>query len=416
MDKVLLKIGYNTSVQLIGKILSVLLSVITIGILTRYLGTSGYGNFTLVFAYMSFFAVIADFGLQLAMVRELADKKETAEKLYGTYFWLKIILVLLSTLLAFIFLLFFPYSPMLKSAILIGGLAVGISGLTGYGTTIFQSNIRLDLVTLVDLVTKITTAALIVLFITIKLGFYSIVSTVLIGNLIGLAVTVVLLKRNINFNFNFDKVLAKKIFLLSLPIGFTTFFSLAYFKLDTIILSVIKDAREVGIYSLAYKILENVIVIWGFYMASVFPLLSKFQANDDRSNFNKLFRNSFFIAVLLSALIMSASYIYAPLIINIFGGRGFAESIISLRILVFAIPVLFINNLLYYRFLIRRNLFPVIIILGLGLMLNSVLNIAYVPKYGYLASSFITVITEFFLFLLLVLTILFKNHRRGSSV
>ena len=415
MDKVLLKIGYNTSVQLIGKILSVLLSVITIGILTRYLGTSGYGNFTLVFAYMSFFAVIADFGLQLAMVRELADRNEAKEKLYGTYFWLKIILVLFSTLLAFIFLLFFPYSLMLKTAILIGGVAVGISGLTGYGTTIFQSNIRLDLVTFVDLITKIATTVLIVLFIALGLGFYSIILTVLIGNLVGLAATVALLRRNASFNFNFDKVLAKRIFLLSLPIGFTTFFSLAYFKLDTIILSVLRDAREVGIYSLSYKTLENVIVVWGFYMASVFPLLSKFYAEGEKEKFNKLLKSSFFIAVLLSAVTMSASYIFAPFIINVFGGKEFSESIVSLRILVFAIPMLFVNNLLYYRFLVKRNLLPIIIILILGLTLNGVLNLIYVPQYGYLASSFITVITEFFLFFLLVLTILSGNYRRHSS-
>jgi len=415
VDKVLLKIGYNTSVQLIGKILSVLLSVITIGILTRYLGTSGYGNFTLVFAYMSFFAVIADFGLQLAMVRELADRNEAKEKLYGTYFWLKIILVLFSTLLAFIFLLFFPYSLMLKTAILIGGVAVGISGLTGYGTTIFQSNIRLDLVTFVDLITKIATTVLIVLFIALGLGFYSIILTVLIGNLVGLAATVALLRRNASFNFNFDKVLAKRIFLLSLPIGFTTFFSLAYFKLDTIILSVLRDAREVGIYSLSYKTLENVIVVWGFYMASVFPLLSKFYAEGEKEKFNKLLKSSFFIAVLLSAVTMSASYIFAPFIINVFGGKEFSESIVSLRILVFAIPMLFVNNLLYYRFLVKRNLLPIIIILILGLTLNGVLNLIYVPQYGYLASSFITVITEFFLFFLLVLTILSGNYRRHSS-
>ncbi len=415
MDKVLIKVGYNTSVQIIGKILSVLLSLVTIGFLTRYLGVSGYGNFTLVFAYMSFFAVIADFGLQLTMVRELVDKNEKVEKLYGTYLWLKIILVIFSTLLAFAFLLFFPYPLMLKTAILIGGVAVAISGLTGYGTTIFQSKIRLDLVTLVDLVTKIATVFLIILFMRLSFGFYSTISTVLIGNLIGLGVTMLLLRKTINLNFNFDKNLAKKIFLISLPIGFTSLFSLVYFKIDTIILSIIKDSREVGVYSLAYKVLENVIVVWGFYMASVFPLLSKFKAENEKNRFDTLFKNSFFIAVLLSLLIMSAAYFFAPLIISIFGGSEFKESIVVLRILSFAIPFLFINNILYYRFLIKRDMYPIVASLTASLILNCVLNLIYVPQYGYIASSFITVLTEFFLFSLLALTILSKNYRRSGN-
>ncbi len=416
VDKILYKIGYNTSIQIIGKVLSVLLSVLTVGLITRYLGVSGYGNFTLVFAYMSFFAVIADFGLQLAMVRELTDKRETAQKLYGTYLWLKIILVILSTILAFVALLFFPYSAMLKGAILIAGVAVAISGLTGYGLTIFQSNIRLDLVTFVDLITKIATAVLIVSFVALKLGFYSIVITVLLGNLIGLAVAIIILKKSISFKFDFDKVLAKKLFLLSLPIGFTAFFSLAYFKLDTIILSVIKDSSQVGIYSLAYKTLENVIIVWGFYMASVFPLLSKFQANNETSKFNKLFKNSFIVAVFLSILIMSASYVYAPFIISIFGGDGFAQSVSALRILVFAIPALFINNLLYYRFLVKRNLLPVILILALGLIINFALNVIYIPRYGYLASSYITVATEFFLLTALAIIIFIQNYGKRKSI
>ncbi|MEX2007826.1 MAG: flippase [Candidatus Levyibacteriota bacterium] len=415
MDKVLLKIGYNTSVQILGKVFSVTLSIVTIGFLTRYLGTSGYGDFTLVFAYMAFFAVIADFGMQLTMVRELAGKSEGLQKLYGTYFWLKIILVLLSTFLAFVFLIFFPYSLMLKTAILIGGLAVGASGLTGYGTTIFQSKVRLDLVTFVDVLTKIVTVSLIALFIFLGLGFYSIISTVLLGNLVGLGITIGLLRKDINFSFNLDRNLARKIFVLSLPIGFTSLFSLVYFKLDTIILSVVRDASEVGIYSLAYKILENIIVIWGFYMASVFPLLSRYKAENEKGKFNNLFRNSFFIAAVLSFLIVPISYVFAPLIINIFAGEGFSGSITAFRILIFAVPLLFLNNILYYRFLIKRNMLPVTASLIAALIFNFVANIVYVPKFGYVASSYITVLTELFLFSILFSIIYLQNYRRNGS-
>ncbi len=412
MDKVFLKIGYNTSIQIFGKVLSILLSVVTVGLLTRYLGASGYGNFTLVFTYMSFFAVLSDFGLQLTMVRELTGKSERLEMLFGTYFWLKIALVICSTILAFIFLFFFPYPDMLKVGILIGGLAVGVSGLIGYGSTIFQSDIRLDLVTLVDVITKISTVTLIILFIFLKFDFFSIIASVLVGNLIGLMSTIFLLKRNIHFSFNFDKSLAKKIFLISLPIGFTSFFSLIYFKMDTIILSVMKNTAEVGVYSLAYKVLENVIVIWGFYMASVYPLLARFSAAGEKSKFNKLSRNSFSVAMLLAFLIVLPVFVFAPFIINVFAGKGFTESVTSLRIIIFALPLVFINNIFYYRFLIKRNMRPVIFALIGALVLNFGLNLAYVPKYGYLASSFVTVITEFFLFAMLTTIIILQNYRR----
>ena len=409
MDRTFLKIGYNTSVQAAGKAISVILSFATIGLLTRYLGTSGYGNFTLVFSYMSFFSVISDFGLQLTIVRELTGKN-FKEDLYGTFLWLKIILFFLSMLVEFLFLIFFPYSHTLKIGIIIGGLAVGIGGLSGYGMTIFQSKVRLDLVTFVDVVTKAITVALIFLFIFLKFGFYSIISTVLLGNLVGFAVTWILLRRNTPLTFGFNKEIAKKVMMWSLPVGFTSFFSLMYFKLDTIMLSVIRSSSEVGVYSLAYKILENVIVIWAFYMASVYPLLLRFKGENERK-FNKLFKNSFLLALLSSSIIVTTCFMLSPYLINIFGGMNFAGSSTALRIIIFSVPFVFINNIFFYHFIMKKNMYPVIFSLIVSLLFNFLANLAYIPKYGYLAASYITVVTEFLLFfLLLSFTFLRKRH------
>lgn len=409
IDKTFLKIGYNTSVQTAGKAISVILSFLTVGLLTRYLGTSGYGDFTLVFSYMSFFSVISDFGLQLTMVRELTGKN-FKEDIYGTFLWLKIILFFISITLAFVFLIFFPYSYALKIGIIIGGLAVGIGGLTGYGTTIFQSDVRLDLVTLVDVITKIITVFFIVLFTFLKFGFYSLISTVLIGNLVGFFVTWILLRRNIILNFGFNKEIAKKVIIWSMPVGFTSFFSLMYFKLDTILLSIIRSSSEVGIYSLAYKILENVIVIWGFYMASVYPLLLKLK-DENEKKFNKLFKNSLLLALLSSSVIVVICFVLSPYLINIFGGTNFSGSVTAFKVLIFSVPFIFINNILFYHFMMRRNMYPVIASLIISLLFNFTANLLYIPKYGYMAASFTTVITEsLLLFLLFIFAFLKKRH------
>lgn len=407
----LVKIGYNTFIQIGGKIISVALGFLTVALLTRYLGVEGYGNFTLVFAYMSFFGVFADFGLQLTIIRELAQKSIDTDKIYGTYFWLKFLLVFASTILALIVLLFFPYSQTLKIGIIIGALAVGIGGLSGYGTAIFQSNIRLDLVTLIDVITKFVTVGLIAAFVFLKLSFYHIVATVLFGNIVGFLVTIIILKKFIRFNFYYDHLLAKKIIRWSIPIGFTSLFSLAYFKLDTIMLSVMRGSAEVGIYSLAYKILENILVLWGFYMASVYPMLAKM--SNERKSFNYLFSNSFYIAFFSSVFIALVFFFLAPVFIGILGGKNFYSSTLSLRILIFALPILFINNLFYYRFIISSNIKLLLFYLVLSLVINFVLNLVFIPRYGYIAASVITVVTEMIFFLLMAYSIFFFK-RKGN--
>lgn len=403
------KIGFNTLVQFSGKIISVILGFLTVGLLTRYLGTSGYGDFTLVFAYMSFFGVFADFGLQLAIVRELSQKSISAEKIYGTYFWIKLALIIASTALALILLIFFPYSNSLKVGIVIGALAVGIGGLSGYGTAIFQSKIRLDLVTYIDTLSRLVSVILIIIFIFIKLNFYYIVSTVLIGNFVAFLATVYLLKKDIKFDFKYDPELANKIIKWSIPIGLTSFFSLAYFKIDTIMLSIMKGSTDVGIYSLSYKILENILMLWGLYMASVYPLMAKFKGDSEQRNVLGLLKSSSLIAISLSFFIILLGFIFAPIIVNIFGGLNFGASVVPFKILLFSLPIFFINNILYNFYLVERKVKFIIMGMLFTLAINFFLNVFFISKYSYVGAAYVTIVSEIAL-LLFYLSIVFLSR------
>lgn len=409
MRGIFYRIGYNTFIQISGKTVSTLLSFISVALLTRYLGQEGFGNFSLVFVYLSFFGIIADFGLQLTMVRELAKKNKLPKEIYGTYFWLKVFLVIFSTLLAIFSLLFFPYSKFLKIGIVIASFGTAVGIMNNYGTVIFQANLRLDLVTLMDILTKVVTVGFIVLFVTLGRGLYSILNTILIGNLAGTVMIIFFLKKFTAFTFPFDFALAKKIISKSLPVGLISALAIFYFKIDTLILSVFRGAGEVGIYSLAYKILENLLVLWGFYMATAYPLLSNLLAKERMKDFSSLWRKSAFLAVLSAFFIIISGYFLAPLIIGILGGAEFKESITALRILLFGLPLFFLNNLFYHTFLVKEKVRLILLAIFSSLLLNLVLNLIFIPMWGYRAAAFNTIITEGCL--LSFYFLLFKRHR-----
>lgn len=391
MRSIFYRIGFNTFIQVFGKGISIILGFITVGLLTRYLGQEGFGNFTLVFAYLSLFGIIADFGLQLTMVRELA-KKTAPQSIYGTYFWLKVILVILASIFAIICLLVFPYSKFLKIGIIIASVAVGIGVLNTYGTVIFQANLRMDLVTFIETLAKIVTTVLILVFIFLKLGFYSFFNAVLLGNLVGSILILWLVKRLVAFNLSFDFNLAKKIIYKSLPIGFLTLFSLVYFKIDTVLLSIFRKSEEVGVYSLAYKVIENILVLWGFYMASAYPLLSKFTGEKLKKGV-MLWRSSVFLAVISGVLIIILGYIFSPLIIRVLGGEEFSPSVLPLRILLFSIPLLFLNNLYFYSFLVREKTRVLLLAGGFSLLVNFFSNLILIPRLGYVGAGLAMLIT-----------------------
>ena len=59
------KLAYNTIIQFAGKILTTILGIVIIALMTRYLGKEGFGQYITVVAFLSFFGIIVDFGLNL---------------------------------------------------------------------------------------------------------------------------------------------------------------------------------------------------------------------------------------------------------------------------------------------------------------------------------------------------------------
>ena len=56
-------VAYNTVVQIIGKIAITIISLLTIGILARFLGVSGLGQYQTAFSFLTMFGVFADLAM-----------------------------------------------------------------------------------------------------------------------------------------------------------------------------------------------------------------------------------------------------------------------------------------------------------------------------------------------------------------
>ena len=75
------KILFNTLSQFLGKAIIGVFGIITVKILTAYLGKAGYGFYKSIFEFMAFFGIIADFGLYTIGVREMSKTPENESKI-----------------------------------------------------------------------------------------------------------------------------------------------------------------------------------------------------------------------------------------------------------------------------------------------------------------------------------------------
>lgn len=388
------KIFINTTSQVVAKAATVILGFLTVGLLTRYLGVNQYGIYTLVFAYLSLFGVFADFGLQLSLVRDLSGEEASTNNLKSTYFAVKILLSLSATILSLITLVFFPYSGTIKTAIVVGSFVVGVGYMNGYGASVLQSKLKLDIAALLEAINRVVTVIAIVIFLLLHLDLYAFICAVLIGNIVSLAVNVYVAPDYFRFRSLPPFHIIANVIKTSFPIGITTLLGALYFKIDTMMLSVMKTTADVGIYSLSYKIFENVIMMWLFYMATVYPLLSQYIRSNDHNRYKLVVKSSFIVAIVFSLVAIVAGFFAAPLAIKILGGNNFVESTIPFRILLFAIPFVIVNNLFYYVLLTISKIKYILLTLFLSLVVNFFVNLAIIPKYGFIGTSVSTIFTE----------------------
>ena len=92
-------VARNTGVQLIGRAMSVLLSLGSLMILTRYLGTEGVGDYLLVLAILALLN-IGNMGLFTIATRELAAGQTSPDVLMGNAVLTSVALALASMVLA----------------------------------------------------------------------------------------------------------------------------------------------------------------------------------------------------------------------------------------------------------------------------------------------------------------------------
>ena len=143
----------NTAVQMAGKGAVLAIGGVSIAVLTRYLGPGDYGRYTLALMYMQLFAVLADAGLFMTVVRDISKRPERTEELVGNTLVLRLRAVARrdrAGVGSSAWLL--PYAPDVRVAILLAGGPLLFGMLTTSLVAVFQARLRMGRAVIADVV------------------------------------------------------------------------------------------------------------------------------------------------------------------------------------------------------------------------------------------------------------------------
>lgn len=389
------KIAYNVLVSSVSKFFSTALALVSIGFITRYLGRDGFGNYATVLAFLSFFASLADLGLYHISTREISRPGADEKKIMGNIFSLRIISAFFILLIAPVVVLFFDYPLVVKEGIIIAAASFLFS--SGYQVLngVFQKNLAMDRVAIGELAGKIVQVATVILAVKFKLSFDWIIASLLFNMIASFAIVFLWSRKYLRFDLRFDFGYWRKFLKESLPIGIGSIIVFAYFKMDTILLSILKTSEDVGIYNAAYKVLENISFFPAMIIGLVLPILSN-TVFTDKKKFVDISNKTFKVFVILVVPLIVGTLFLSKEIIQLIGGGQFGQSAAVLRILVFALAAIFFGNF-FNNILIagnlQRKLMGIWLLAAVG---NIGLNLALIPKFSYTGAAYVSTGTEIF--------------------
>jgi O-antigen/teichoic acid export membrane protein len=184
-----------------------------------------------------------------------------------------------------------------------------------------------------------------------------------------------------------------------------------YVKLDQILVLEFAGSRQAGLYGAAYRVLDQVQFIPVAVMTTLYPMIASSHPHN-MQRVRSLFQSAADYLTIASLPIVVITIVTAHSIAGTLFGKGFLGAAPALPILMGAfVSISFgylAGNMVLILGLQRRFLANA----AVGLVINAVLNVLLIPRYGFLAAAWITLVTEVVVMSLTMFSIFRKLEMR----
>jgi len=232
------------------------------------------------------------------------------------------------------------------------------------------------------------------------------------GRTAGAVVTTVVFVRRVGaFSLRAEAGLLRHLWRAGTPIAVRRAIGQLNFRIDTLLLGIMRSASEVGWYGTVYTLMDGVVMLPSIVTGSLGPTLSANFAGQQHDVVTRLYQRGLEYLLYVGIFLAAVFGVLADAVVEGLFGEEYAPAAAALRIL--AVSVVFI--------FVRRHATEVLDnvdlrsatawIFGAGLLINVLLNVSLIPRYGYLGAAAATVVSEGYLMGAMLCTL----HRRAYA-
>lgn len=389
------RIVKNSSFLFLSKGFSQALFFFLMVYLARRLGSLEYGRLSFAMAFTTLGAILADFGMPTLTVREVARRKEEAQGLLGAMLVFKGLLALVAFLMMAFAIKAMGYPLETQKAVYIFAISSIAFTFTVLGNAVFRAFERTEFEVAVTFFGRVALIGFALVLFSFQASMFMTSLAFAGGNLIGLLLCWwLVVTKFLRPSFKGQKGLWPWLFKGSIPFFLTALFTEVYFRIDSVMLSLMKGDQVVGWYSASYRIIEGVaLLIPHSFMGAMLPVFSQLSISSTDA-FKKSVEGSLKTVLFLALPVCCGLYFLSEQVIITLFGQEYLPSISVLKILTWALFIIFFNCLLSYLLTALDKAHIWSLAVGVGAFLNVALNLILIPLLAQKGAALSTLITE----------------------
>ncbi len=395
--------AYLVAANLGGRVLTLLLVLYT----TRRLDTL-YGNYVAVINFVGLFSVVTDLGLSTIAVRDVVQDRSLAVRYISNTLPLRLLLTLLDIVLI-VALAQRLIQPDLRDALYVYALSLIPLTVSGTLQLAFQFAERQAPGAILSIGT--TLLRVVLGFAVLYTGHHVLALTIvytLVAIVGAVATAWIVYTRFLPLRMEFDLSWWPVLLRRAAPFAVLLLLNYVYASVDMQILYNLSGCQNlpagtackpVAQYGVAYQGLNVVTAIFTTAIgAAILPAINRV-ATESHAALGRMVRSAYTLMVVCAIPIALFTTFYAPEAVHVLAGRhnaaNFAAAAPALAILMWDVPCFLVVNMLGTALLAVHRQTTLIVSFAVTLVFNVAFNLWLIPHYSYMASSVLTVASEF---------------------
>ena len=438
-------VAKNSAVQVLMSLMNKGIDFAFAMLRLRILSPTGEGSYAFTIAFYGIFEIVTRFGLGTLLTRDVALDRSRARSYLYNVVALRTLLWLISLPLMLLVAVFYRVAldqltaaeaqaiALFAAALLFANIADAIS-------SVFNAFEKMEYPASIATATATAKVALgaLVLLPPLNLGFVGLAGVSLVMNVAQVIWLWVALhnkvlaaegqgsgpsaplgsaqdakkQRGVSLGLNLDLGLQRHMLRESGPLMINNLLATVFWRISQFVLRGATSPAALGIFSAGVKWLDGLNVIPAYFTLAIFPLMSRY-AQAGRESLVKSYRLALQLLFMVALPVAVFFTFAATPLIQLLGGAAYLpDSATALRIMIWSIPIGFINSVTQYvliavnqqRFLTRAFI--------IGVVFTALANLIFVPRFGYVAAAIIQIPAELSLFIPFAIAV----HRHVAAI